>query len=97
MIASLRTFRVYIRRYRMPLFLGAVLAVAEVLVRLAEPWPLRVVVDHVLAAGAGPFAGVQDRRVILAIAVGALIVVVAVAASRWALAPRWWPHSFSVC
>lgn len=80
MIASLRTFRVYIRRYRMPLFLGAVLAVAEVLVRLAEPWPLRVVVDHVLAAGAGPFAGVQDRRVILAIAVGALIVVVAVAA-----------------
>ena len=58
MIRSLRTFSRQVARYRNLLVLGAVLAIAEVIVRLAEPWPLRVIVDHALVPGATPWLGI---------------------------------------
>ena len=80
MIRAFRAFGVYARRYRGLLALGAGLAVLEVLIRLAEPWPLRIIVDHVLADDPAPFMGISDPRVVLAWAVLSLLGVVAVAA-----------------
>ena len=80
MIQALRTFRPYAARYRGMLLLGAALAVAEVIVRLAEPWPLRIVVDHVVSADRTPVIGIQDRSGVLLLAVALLLVVVGLAA-----------------
>ncbi len=80
MIAALRTFGVYARHYRGLLALGGSLAVLEVLVRLAEPWPLRIIIDHVLAPDAPPFLGLSGRQAILGLSVTLLVTVVALAA-----------------
>ena len=80
MIQALRTFRPYAARYRGMLLLGAALAVAEVIVRLAEPWPLRIVVDHVVSADRTPVIGIRDRSGVLLLAVALLLVVVGLAA-----------------
>ncbi|HEX4980989.1 MAG TPA: ABC transporter ATP-binding protein, partial [Ilumatobacteraceae bacterium] len=47
----MRLMRPLMRRYRRALLLGSVLAVAEVLVSLAQPWPLSRIVDNVLTPG----------------------------------------------
>ena len=80
MIEALRTFRPYAARYRGMLLLGALLAVAEVVVRLAEPWPLRIVVDHVILPDAPLWAGLESRSTVLLVAVVLLLVVVGLAA-----------------
>ncbi len=80
MINAFRAFGAYARRYRGLLALGGLLAVLEVLVRLAEPWPLRIIVDHVLVKDAPPFLGVSDPDLLLAASVLMLLVVVGVAA-----------------
>ncbi len=46
-----RGLRPYAGRQRRPLIVGAVLAVVEVLVGLAQPWPIALVVGHVLTSG----------------------------------------------
>lgn len=71
MIAAVRRFWAYVGPYRRALLLGAVLSLVEVGVSLAQPWPLRWIVDDVLgAAGGGPAADAELR---LTIAVGALV------------------------
>ena len=80
MIRSLRTFSRQVARYRNLLVLGAVLAIAEVIVRLAEPWPLRVIVDHALVPGATPWLGIEDPRVVTAVAAAGLLGIVLLAA-----------------
>ncbi len=89
MRATLRAFGRHLRPYRGRLVLGALLAVTEVLVRLAEPWPLQLIVDHVLAPGAtGPDAvtglaertGASERLIVLGAAVALLLGVVGAAA-----------------
>ncbi|MEZ5215281.1 MAG: ABC transporter ATP-binding protein [Ilumatobacteraceae bacterium] len=69
------------RPYRRPLAVGTGFALLEVAAGLAQPWPLKHVVDHVLGAPAGtrPIGG-------LALALVALLAVVGVAATAdyWA-------------
>jgi ATP-binding cassette, subfamily B, bacterial len=79
-IRVLRSFGRHVRRYRAVLAVGAILAVFEVVVRLAEPWPLRVVVDHALTPGAEPWLGITQPSVIAALAAATLLVVVGLAA-----------------
>ncbi len=80
MIRTLIAFRTFARRYLGLLILGGSLALLEVLVRLAEPWPLRLVVDYVVADNAPTLWGIDDRRLLLAVAVASLVAIVAVAA-----------------
>lgn len=80
-LRAMRIFRRQIRPRRGALLAGALLAIIEVAVRLAEPWPLRIVVDHVLAPNPTPVFGLTDRNHVLALAVGTLLVVVGVAAA----------------
>ena len=49
---AFRLLRVFARPYRRALALGGLCAVIEVLAGLAQPWPLQIVVDDVLGAGA---------------------------------------------
>jgi len=73
-IRSLSRFRAYVWPYRRALVLGGFLALLEVAVSLAQPWPLRSVVDGVLRpSSAGPPPDAQAR---LALAVAALISLV---------------------
>lgn len=79
-LAVLRRFSGHVRPYRRLLALGALLAVLEVVVRLAEPWPLRLVVDHALAENPRPVLGLTDPMAVAALSAVALLVVVALAA-----------------
>lgn len=79
MIDTFREFRSFLYPYRRALGLGGVLAVVEVALALAQPWPLTYVIDHVLAPAAG--IGRPDRvDLVLAIAVAAQLLLVAVTA-----------------
>ena len=70
---SLRRVRPYAAPYRRALILGATLTLAEVALSLAEPWPLRWIIDHVLQpSGSSP----AHPQLVLTIAVGALIAIV---------------------
>lgn len=77
MIRTYRAFAEFGRPYRRALRLGALLAMLQVIVSLAEPWPLRVVVDQVLNDSAT--GSVSERRSLLAMAVVALVVIVGIA------------------
>ncbi|QKE84488.1 ABC transporter ATP-binding protein [Arthrobacter sp. NEB 688] len=79
-LAVLRRFSGHVRPYRRLLALGALLAVLEVVVRLAEPWPLRLVVDHALADDPSPVLGITDPMAVAALSAVMLLVVVALAA-----------------
>ena len=61
--------RPFLRPYRRALCLGALLALCEVALGLAQPWPLRVIVDHVL------IARVPDREELLLLCILALLVL----------------------
>ncbi|MDT9595260.1 ABC transporter ATP-binding protein [Nocardioides zeae] len=70
-------------RKETPLIAGGFLALLiEVLMRLAEPWPLKFVIDAVIAASGADVAGAApgDVSATLAIAAGALVAVVLVRA-----------------
>lgn len=74
--------RPYLRK-ETPLVAGGMLALfVEVLMRLAEPWPLKVVIDTVIAASGTDVAGAApgDVRATLTIAAVALLGVVLVRA-----------------
>jgi len=74
MIAALRRCWPYIWPFRRALALGTLLALVSVAIGLAAPWPLRWIVDDVLATtGGGPPA---DATTLLAVAVGALVALV---------------------
>lgn len=73
MILAFKTFRSFARPYRRALGLGALLAILEVVVRLAEPWPLRVVVDRVLNDDATPLS--EKNTLLIASALGLLLIV----------------------
>lgn len=53
MIATFRRFGRFVRPYRVRLAAGTALAVVQIGIGLAEPWPLALVVDHVLAPESG--------------------------------------------
>ncbi|MDQ4039256.1 MAG: ABC transporter ATP-binding protein/permease [Actinomycetota bacterium] len=83
MTQVLRRIRPYAAPYRRALALAAVLTLVEVGLSLAQPWPLRWVVDGVLApAGVRP----NNPQLQVALAVGALIslVVLASVVGYWA-------------
>jgi len=84
MISSVRRFGGYIGRYRQVLAVGALLTVLEVGVSLAQPWPLRWVVDRVLAPGEAIDRGAAELQ--LAIAVVSLVALIGAGAvvSYWA-------------
>ena len=83
MIHVLIRFRRYMRPFQRVLAAGCVLAVVDVALGLAQPWPLKVIVDNVLKAhGRGDstvtgFWFEASPRTILAFAVVLLVVVVA--------------------
>ena len=62
----LRAVRPHLRRERRLLVGGGLALLAEVALRLLEPWPLKVVLDAVVvAAGADIAAGQADLQVLL--------------------------------
>jgi ABC-type multidrug transport system fused ATPase/permease subunit len=64
----------FLRPYRRALGLGGLLATLEVILSLVQPWPLQLIVDHVLIKQ-GP-----DKQKILFLALAALLTVVGVQA-----------------
>ena len=53
MITTFRRFGRFVRPYRWRLTAGTSLAIVQIVIGLAEPWPLALVVDHVLAPTRG--------------------------------------------
>lgn len=84
MIRSLGRIRVYARPYVRSLALGGGLALLEVGLSLAQPWPLRWVVDGVLSPTQGSTPSNAELQ--LGLAVGALVALVALASvvNYWA-------------
>ena len=72
----------FVRPYRGMLALGGFLAVIEVLLGLAQPWPLKFVVDDVL--NARPRPGNTSQLLALACAALALLVIVGALVDYWA-------------
>jgi ATP-binding cassette, subfamily B, bacterial len=68
---------VHVRRYWPALVIGSLLAVLQVLTKLAEPWPLGWLVDNALT---GTTHGAASIRSDLVIAVGSLAGIVAIGA-----------------
>ncbi|MBA2561062.1 MAG: ABC transporter ATP-binding protein [Propionibacteriales bacterium] len=85
MIGTLGYLRGYAGPYRRALALGAMLAVFDVALSLAQPWPLRWVVDGVLAPRPGA-APPEHAELQLAAAVAALVCLVLLASvvNYWA-------------
>ncbi|MEY2450524.1 MAG: ATP-binding cassette, subfamily bacterial MsbA [Acidimicrobiaceae bacterium] len=67
----------HVRRYWPALFVGSLLAVLQVVTKLAEPWPLGWLVDNALT---GPPSGAAAIRTDLLVAVGSLAAIVAIGA-----------------
>jgi len=67
--------RTYARPYRRALAAGAVLTVVEVGLSLALPWPLKVVVDDVLASPTPP----ESAGLTITLAIAGLIALIAMA------------------
>ncbi|MGI8529397.1 MAG: ABC transporter ATP-binding protein [Geodermatophilaceae bacterium] len=84
MIGSIRRIRPYAAPYRRALLLGAGLTLIGVVLSLALPWPLKWVVDGVLAPD--PRARPEDPQLILILAVLSLVglVVLSSIVSYWA-------------
>ncbi|MGD9792076.1 MAG: ABC transporter ATP-binding protein [Acidimicrobiia bacterium] len=74
-----KLFRPFLRPYRRSLGLGVLLAVAEVAVGLAQPWPLRFIVDHVLPEQGSALSSGLDRTA-LSLACLALVAIVSIGA-----------------
>lgn len=65
------------RRYSRALLLGSVLAVLQVVTKLAEPWPLGWLVDHTLTGQVNDAASIRSD---LAVTIAALAAIVATGA-----------------
>ncbi len=77
LVAALRHF---VRPYRRALVVGIVLTLVEVGAGLAQPWPMKVIVDRVLTADDN-----RDAQALLAACIAALLAIVATGA----LADYW--------
>ncbi len=84
MLRAILRFRDIISTYRKSLLLGTTLTIVDVAVSLAEPWPLRTVVDGVLRPDGGR---VDDAQLRIALAVLAMVVLVAIGSvvSYWSM------------
>ncbi len=84
MLNAILRFRDIISTYRKSLLLGTTLTIVDVAVSLAEPWPLRTVVDGVLRPDGGR---VDDAQLRIALAVLAMVVLVAIGSvvSYWSM------------
>src|SRR3989442_14981618 len=79
----------YVRRER-PLIVVSLLALyAEIGLRLLEPWPLKVVLDHVVSSG---HHGHWVDRALAALDPGTLLVLAAVAVGAFAGPPPLAPY-----
>ncbi len=87
MIASLRRCWPYVWPYRRALVLGTLLSLVSVAIGLAQPWPLRWIVDDVLDVG-GDGTHPPHATTLLAVAVGALVGLVLIGALVDYLASR---------
>ena len=81
MIWTLLRFRPFLRRYRLRLAVGTAFTLGDALLALAQPWPLKIIIDHVLkqqpldVPGLGFVAG-MSRLELLNAAVAAYIGVI---------------------
>jgi subfamily B ATP-binding cassette protein MsbA len=80
-------FRRFLRPYRAPLLVGAVLVVLQIIADLAQPWPLKVIIDGAISHKhqhtwlAGLIAGsATSPNAVLVRALVALVLLVAVSA-----------------
>lgn len=72
-----RRFWPHIRRQRTPLIIATIALLAEIFLRLIEPWPLKFVFDHVLRVGSRDDqpVGETDPMTVLGLAVAAVVVI----------------------
>jgi ABC-type multidrug transport system fused ATPase/permease subunit len=86
MIRTFLSFRRFVSPYRWSLVVGVLLAVVETGFGLAQPWPLKIIVDDVLMPGASgsgttSIAGIpMSSEMILAAGVLAILVIAGLAA-----------------
>jgi len=79
---TLRHLLPLIRHEKKLVVLGMIAVFVEVLARLAEPWPLKLVIDDVLPAGAPPVQdGVAGLPILALIAAGVLLAAVGLRAA----------------
>jgi ATP-binding cassette subfamily B protein len=85
MISSLLRFRRFLTKYWGTLALGTILTLASALFALAQPWPLKVIIDSVLRGkpihlpGTALLTG-RSKGVILDVAVAAYLMIIAIGA-----------------
>jgi ATP-binding cassette subfamily B protein len=78
---TLRRFRPYVRRQRRLIGGGSVALLAEVALRLLEPWPLKIIVDTVAEpAGSAATALPDNPQLLLALAAAGVVVATALRA-----------------
>ena len=70
---TLRRFRPHLRRQRMVIAGGSAALFVEVLLRLAEPWPLKFIIDTIVKPAGRP--GAVDSTRVLAVAAVAVVVI----------------------
>ena len=78
MITTLVCLRPFASQHRRALMLGGLLAVVEVLVNLAQPWPVSLLIGHVLTSS-GPKPSISPTLAVTA-AVGSMLVIYILAA-----------------
>src|SRR2546427_5798206 len=85
MISSLIRFRKFLHRYWGTLALGAIFTLASAVFALAQPWPLKVIIDSVLRGkpihlpGTWFLAG-RSKGTILDVAIGAYMLIIVLGA-----------------
>jgi ATP-binding cassette, subfamily B, bacterial len=80
MIGVFVRFRSYLVPYRHALSLGSLLAVVEVILHLAHPWPLTLVIDRVLTSAVSDGRAPEHANRFIALAVTAHVVLVGLTA-----------------
>lgn len=83
MITTLRCLRPFAAKHRRALRLGGLLAVVEVLVNLAQPWPVSLLIGHVLTGSGEPLAMSPTTAVVLAVGSLLLIYILAAIVDYW--------------
>jgi len=75
---TVRRFRPHLRAERRLLGAGLVALLAEVAMRLLEPWPLKFVIDGVVAAAGGDVGGTQPASLQTVLIVASVVLVAVV-------------------
>ncbi len=84
MLKALWPFRSFVRPQSPALITGSVLTVAEVAVSLAQPWPLRYLVDTVLEPTSGVRPDDPQRLIMFSVGALALLVLTGALIHYWA-------------